>query len=125
MSRSVGALLLIICTMLWGMAFVAQKSAMGAMGPLTFSAVRYLIGAALVAPFAVIEYRRQVAKGVRVTSGQWLRIGILSLAFFLGVWFQQAALTTTTATNGGFLTCLYVIFTPIVTYLTVRTRPHP
>ncbi|HEX4297878.1 MAG TPA: DMT family transporter [Devosia sp.] len=125
MSRPLAVLLLVICTMLWGFAFVAQKTAMGAMGPLTFSAVRYLLGALLVAPFAVWEYRRRQSRAAPLTRGQWVRIGILSLAFFLGVWSQQAALQTTTATDGGFLTSLYVIFTPIVTYLTVRARPHP
>ncbi len=125
MSRPIAVLLLVICTMLWGFAFVAQKGAMEHMGPLTFSGVRYFLGAFLVLPLAVIEYRRQRAKGVVVTANQWIRIAILSLAFFLGVWLQQAALVTTTVTNGGFITSLYVIFTPMVTYLIVRHRPHP
>jgi drug/metabolite transporter (DMT)-like permease len=125
MSRSFAAATLLLCALLWGMAFIAQKGAMDHMGPLTFSFVRYFLGAALVTPLAIAEYRRQRRKGVVVTSGQWLRIGILSLAFFLGVWLQQAALQTTTATNGGFITSLYVILTPMVTYVTARTRPHP
>jgi drug/metabolite transporter (DMT)-like permease len=111
--------------MLWGFAFVMQKGAMRHMGPLTFSGVRYLLGAALVTPLAVREYRRQRAKIGALTNGQWIRIGVLSLAFFFGVWLQQHALLTATVTNGGFLTSLYVIFTPLVTYLLVRTRPHP
>ena len=125
MSRSFAAFLLVLCAFLWGMAFIAQKDAMSHMGPLTFSFVRYFIGAFLVTPLAVAEYRRQKAKGLVVTPGQWLRIGILSLAFFAGVWLQQAALQTVTATNAGFITSLYVIFTPMVTYLTIRARPHP
>lgn len=125
MHRSVAVLLLVICTMLWGFAFIAQKSAMQAMGPLTFTAVRYFLGALLVTPFALAEFRRAKARGIVVSRNQWWRIGFLSLAFFAGVWLQQAALQTTSVTNGGFITSLYVIFTPIVTYLLVRTRPHP
>lgn len=124
MSRFAAALVLLLCAFLWGMAFIAQKSAMDYMSPLTFSFVRYFMGAFLVAPLAVVEYRKQRAKGVVVTSGQWWRIGILSLAFFVGVWLQQAALVTATATNGGFITSLYVILTPVVTYITVRRKPH-
>jgi drug/metabolite transporter (DMT)-like permease len=125
MSRPVAVLLLIVCTTFWGFAFVFQKGAMDDMGPLTFAGARYLLGALLVLPIGIIEYRRQRARGVVVTREQWIRIGVLSLAFFVGVWLQQEALISTTVTNGGFITSLYVIFTPIVTWLTLRTRPHP
>lgn len=114
-----------LCTLLWGFAFIAQKTAMQSMDPLTFQAIRYFLGALLVAPFAFAEYNRQRSKGLTVSRPQWGRIGLLSLAFFFGGWLQQAALLTTTVTNGGFLTSLYVIFTPVVVYLTGRTRPHP
>jgi drug/metabolite transporter (DMT)-like permease len=125
MSRTFAASLLLLCAFLWGMAFLAQKSAMFYMGPLSFTFVRYFIGSLVVMPLAIREYRRQRSTGYVVTSSQWLRIGLLSLAFFAGVWLQQAALVTTSATNGGFITTLYVILTPLVTYLTYRTRPHP
>lgn len=111
--------------MLWGFAFVAQKSAMEVMGPLTFSALRYFLGAILVAPLALLEYASQHKNGITLTRRQWFKISVLSLAFFGGSWLQQAALQTASATNGGFLTSLYVIFTPIVVYFTSRARPHP
>ncbi|MNL25011.1 threonine and homoserine efflux system [compost metagenome] len=49
----------------------------------------------------------------------------MSTVFFLGSWLQQAGLATTTATNGGFLTGLYVFFVPLLGFLLFRTRPHP
>jgi drug/metabolite transporter (DMT)-like permease len=125
MSRSVAALLLIICTLLWGFAFVFQKGAMAHMGPLIFTAIRYSIGTILVAPLAFVEYRRQAKVVGRFTPRQWRQTAVLLLSFFAGVWAQQAALQTTSVTNGGFLTALYVIFTPIVTFLMARIRPHP
>jgi drug/metabolite transporter (DMT)-like permease len=125
MPRPVAVLLLVICTALWGLAFVFQKGAMDHMEPLTFAAIRYVLGTLLVLPLAIREYRRHGARGGVVTRGQWLRIAVLSLAFFLGVALQQVALVTTSVTNGGFITSLYVIVTPIVTYLLLRTRPHP
>jgi drug/metabolite transporter (DMT)-like permease len=125
MSRTLAVAVLLLCALLWGMAFIAQKSAMQHLEPLTFAFVRYFLGAFLVTPLALAEYRRQQRNGLVVTPGQWWRIGILSLAFFAGVWLQQAALLTTSVTNGGFITSLYVILTPVVTYITVRTRPHP
>ena len=43
MSRPIAVLLLVICTALWGFAFVFQKSAMAYMEPLTFAGVRYFL----------------------------------------------------------------------------------
>lgn len=125
MNRPIAVALLVLCTALWGAAFVFQKGAMQHMQPLTFAGVRYWLGSFLVLPLAVWEFRRRTAAGVVITQQQWVRIGLLSVAFFLGVWLQQVALLTTSVTNGGFITSLYVIFTPVVTYITLRTKPHP
>lgn len=125
MSRTLAALTLVLCTFLWGISFVFQKGAMEHMGPLTFTAIRYFIGAVLVAPFALAEYRRRIADIGALNTGQWWQVAILLVSFFAGVWAQQAALETTTVTNGGFITTLYVIFTPFVTFFMFRHRPHP
>lgn len=122
MSRPVATALLLICTMFWGFAFIAQKSAMDSMGPLTFAGVRYLIGGLLVLPLALYERRR---RPIALTGRHWLFILAMSTAFFFGSWLQQAGLATTTATNGGFLTGLYVFFVPLLGYVLFRTRPHP
>jgi drug/metabolite transporter (DMT)-like permease len=125
MPRPIAVLLLVICTVLWGLAFVFQKGAMSHMGPLTFSAIRYIIGAVLLVPFARLELRRRYPTGTRFTSRQWRLFAALAASFFLGVYFQQVALQTTSVTNGGFLTSLYVIVTPMVGFAMARIRPHP
>lgn len=122
MSRALATTLLLICTMFWGFAFIAQKSAMDSMGPLTFAGVRYLIGGLLVLPLGIYEFRR---RGIALTRTHWLFILAMSTVFFLGSWLQQLGLATTTATNGGFLTGLYVFFVPLLGFLLLRTRPHP
>lgn len=122
MSRPLAALMLLACTMLWGFAFVAQKSAMESMGPLTFAGVRYLLGGLLVLPLALWERRRRPAP---LGPTQWALIIAMSLVFFIGSWLQQTGLATTTATNAGFLTGLYVFFVPLLGFLIFRSRPHP
>lgn len=122
MSRPVAALLLLTCTMLWGFAFIAQKSAMDSMGPLTFAGVRYLLGGILVLPLALWEKRRRPTP---LAGTHWSFIIGMSLVFFIGSWLQQAGLGGTTATNAGFLTGLYVFFVPVLGYLLFRTKPHP
>ena len=125
MSRPLAVLTLVACTVLWGFAFLFQKNAMAHMGPLTFTAIRYGIGTILVAPLAMIEYRRQRPIHGPLSRRQWIQLAILVLSFFAGVWAQQAALQTATVTNGGFLTALYVIFTPLAAFLLLGARPHP
>ncbi|WIY51837.1 DMT family transporter [Devosia sp. YIM 151766] len=122
MSRPLATALLLVCTMFWGFAFIAQKSAMDSMGPLSFAGTRYLLGGLLVLPLALHERRR---KPVTLTRLHWLFIAAMSTVFFLGSWLQQAGLATTTATNGGFLTGLYVFFVPLLGYVLFRTRAHP
>jgi len=122
MPRPLATSLLLLCTMFWGFAFIAQKTAMDSMGPLTFTGVRYLIGGLLVLPLALAERRR---RPVALTPTQWLFIGAVCVVFFFGSWLQQAGLAFTTATNGGFLTGLYVFFVPLLGFLVFRTRPHP
>src|SRR5690348_6805241 len=124
MSSTAAALLLLLSALLWGVAFLFQKGAMAHMGPLVFTAIRYTIGTLLVGPLAYFEYRRQVQKFGKLSARQWRQLGILVLSFFAGVWAQQAALQTASVTNGGFITVLYVIFTPMVSFLFFRIRPH-
>lgn len=127
MSRPVAALVLLMITMFWGLAFVAQKFAMGAIGPLTFTGARYLLGGLVILPLALWEYRRKPAAPghPRITARQWRFVLLLSAVFFCGSYLQQVGLTVTTVTNGGFLTGLYVLFVPLIAFIAIRQKPHP
>lgn len=122
MSRPVAVLLLVITTMLWGFAFVAQKTAMESLGPLTFTAVRYALGSLAILPLVLWERRRNPRPPSR---SDWGLIAAVAIAFFLGAYLQQLGLTMTTVTNAGFLTSLYVLFVPIFAMLVLFQRPHP
>jgi drug/metabolite transporter (DMT)-like permease len=123
MPRPLAAGLLLAVTMLWGFAFVAQKTAMDSMGPLTFSAIRYALASLCVLPLVLWELRGGKA---RLVSGRdWRVIGLIAVFFFLGVYLQQAGLTMTTVTNSGFLTSLYVLFVPLLAVVILKLAPHP
>ena len=122
MPRPLAVSLLILTTMLWGFAFVAQKSAMDAMGPLTFSAVRYLLGSVAILPLVLWELRRT---GRRLERADWPVVAVIAISFFLGVTLQQIGLTLTTVTNSGFLTSLYVLFVPLLALVVFFQKPHP
>jgi len=122
MPRPLAVSLLIITTMLWGFAFVAQKTAMDSMEPHTFNAARFALGSLAVLPLALFEFHR---KTTAIDARDWLAIGFIALFFFLGSWLQQVGLTMTTVTNGGFLTSLYVLLVPLLALVIFRQRPHP
>jgi drug/metabolite transporter (DMT)-like permease len=122
MPRLLAVSLLVLTTMLWGFAFVAQKSAMDAMGPLTFSAVRYVLGSLAIVPLVFWELRRT---GRRLERADWPVVALIAISFFLGVALQQIGLTMTTVTNSGFLTSLYVLFVPLLALVVFFHKPHP
>lgn len=121
MTRTTATLLLILATAIWGFAFIAQKSAMDYMGPMTFISVRYLLGGLIIIPFAIREYKKRKK---RLSQKEWALILFLGVNLFLGSWLQQWGLIETTVTNGGFLTGLYVFFVPLILLVIFRTKPH-
>ncbi len=121
MKRSSATILLILAAVFWGTAFIAQKSAMDFMGPLTFVGFRFLVGGFLVLPFAIREYKK---RNIVLTKQQKILVLVLCINFFFGSWLQQWGLLTTTATNAGFLSGLYVFIVPIIQLTLFRTRPH-
>src|SRR5258706_12879868 len=58
MSRFEADILLVFTALIWGVAFLFQKSATAHVGPLTFLALRGLIAILALAPLALRESRR-------------------------------------------------------------------
>lgn len=113
MTRLRADLLLFACAAIWGFAFLFQKSAMDHIGPFTFVGSRALLATLVLAPFAWLEHRRS---RVPVT-GAYLRTGLFAgLAFVTGAVLQQAGLITASVTNTAFLTALYVVATPFISF---------
>jgi drug/metabolite transporter (DMT)-like permease len=121
MRRLHADLLLLAAAAIWGLAFVFQKTAMAVIGPLTFIAARSIVATLALAPFAWQETRRNPA-GLRREVLHVAAAG--GLAFFVAAAFQQYGLITATVTNAGFLTALYVVIVPFVTWVWHRKVPN-
>lgn len=121
MKRKWANILLLAAGAIWGMGFVAQSTAMAEIGPLMFVALRFVCATVVVFPFAVIEAGK--APGALDTA-DWRAFALAGLALFGGMATQQIGLLTTTVTNSGFLTGLYVILVPLLVVLIFRDRPH-
>jgi drug/metabolite transporter (DMT)-like permease len=121
MTRLQANLCLLLAGAIWGGGFVVQSSAMKSLGPLWFIGLRFLVATAAVAPFAWREAKRAATP---VTPRTYAAFTAIGFALFAGAVTQQIGLLTTTVTNSGFLTGLYVIMVPILTVLVLRRAPH-
>jgi drug/metabolite transporter (DMT)-like permease len=110
MTRGTADLLLLLAALIWGLAFVGQSTAMSHVGPLTFIGARFLLATLSVLPFAL----RESAAGPEIPKKRRGALVGVGIVFFLGAYFQQAALQVTSVTNAGFLTALYVVFVPAI-----------
>ncbi|MBW9115354.1 DMT family transporter [Rhizobium cauense] len=121
MTRIQANLLLLLAAAIWGGGFVAQSTAMKAIGPFWFIGLRFMIAAIAVLPFMLLEARKASVK----TAPRHLKLYLLiGLALFGGATTQQIGLQTTTVTNSSFITGLYVVIVPLIAVVFLRRSPH-
>lgn len=121
MTRVQANLILLLAAAIWGGGFVAQSTAMQNIGPFWFVGLRFGIAALAVLPFALMEARKMNSMP---TGKELSGFGMVGLALLGGAITQQIGLVTTTVTNSGFLTGLYVIFVPVIAVVVYRRFPH-
>jgi drug/metabolite transporter (DMT)-like permease len=108
-------LALVFVTAVWGVTFVQVKDAVALYPLFAFLAVRFAIAALVLAV---------PARGRLGSLGRpgWLAGSALGLLLALGYALQTAGLERTTVSSAGFITGLYVVFTPLLGLLLFRTR---
>ncbi len=125
MSRTSANALLLLAGAIWGMGFVAQQTAMENLGPFAFIALRFLVASMVVLPFVWRECKRPKQPLPDLLPIHFVQFIAIGLCLFAGMAAQQVGLLTITVTNSGFLTGLYVVFTPFLAVLLFRQWPHP
>jgi drug/metabolite transporter (DMT)-like permease len=111
-------LALVAVTAIWGVTFVQVKDALELYPLFAFLAVRFAISTAALAPFAWRPLLQLPRGGLIAGSGVGL---LLALAYGL----QTAGLELTTVSSTGFITGLYVVFTPLLALAAFRTPVPP
>ena len=135
-------LLLLLTALIWGFAFVGQRTGMAHVGPLAFNATRFAIGALVLLPL-ILSSRRSAYPQMRPASAAspsaseaadsatrhsppatrplprppapLLPAGLLvGLFLFAAATLQQAGIVFTTAGKAGFITSLYVVIVPLL-----------
>jgi drug/metabolite transporter (DMT)-like permease len=106
---------LILVTALWGVTFVQVKDAVALYPLFAFLAVRFAIATAVLVPVAAPRLRRLGPRGASAGAA----LGLLLAA---GYALQTAGLERTTVSSTGFVTGLYVVFTPVFALALFRVR---
>ena len=123
-------ILLLITAIIWGSAFVAQKSGMDYIEPFTFNGIRTFIGGLVLIPVIMVMNKKSpeenLTKEEKSKNKKALLIGGIccGLALFAAGSFQQFGVMHTTAGKAGFITTLYVVFVPIISVL-LRKKVRP
>lgn len=110
--------LLVLVALIWGFAFVAQRMGLDYVGPYTFNAIRFALGALSLVPLLFI-IRGQSSTSASMISPAGSRTlawgGVLAGGvLYAGASLQQVGLQYTTAGKAGFITGLYVVIVPII-----------
>jgi len=130
-------ILLLLTATIWGFGFVAQRSSMLYVGPFAFNGIRFILASLSLLPLAAFVRKRaqsnqdssEITKGRGRLKADERKNFIFSsflagTCLFVAVTFQQLGMMFTTAGNAGFITGLYVIFTPVFgIFLNRKTGP--
>lgn len=134
--------MLLLTALIWGTAFVAQSVGMDYVEPFTFNFSRYIIGALVLVPFAIISLKKKLSnfdsnnsshnnsnnntvpdksinvekpnKKVFLNSTILGGIGCGVLLCVASMLQQYGILYTNSVGKAGFLTALYIIMVPII-----------
>ena len=132
MNSFAGPLLILLCTVVWGSAFVAQKLGADHFGPFAISCYRNLLAGFFL--WGALGLRRQFARRVRSEFGgsllesPWKRTEILGgaasgVVLFVAMLAQQLGIERTTPGVSAFLTANYVLIVPVLAWIVGKGRP--
>lgn len=107
---------LLLTAAIWGFAFVVVKDSLDYIGPIYMIAFRYTIAAVVMALIFVKKWK--------LLNKRYILRGALTGSFlFLAYVTQTIGCDYTTAGKNAFLTTIYVILVPIITWALTKKRP--
>lgn len=103
--------------MIWGSTFIVIKDSVDGYSPFALIAGRFIIATVLIG--AVVIHQK-------LNPFKYLLIGIIGgIAQFMTFAPQAVGLQTTSPSNSAFITGLFVVFTPILSFVFVKIKPKP
>ncbi len=123
--RLKGTVLLLLATVIWGSAFVAQSVGMDYIGPFTFQVIRCGLAALVLVPMTLLFDRCSFHSSLKkwLEPGLWKGGIICGCALFAAASLQQLGLIHTDAGKSGFLTAMYIVLVPVFGVFIGRKPP--
>lgn len=121
-NKNKGNLILLLTAILWGTGFISQKLGNRVMPPMTFNAVRQLMAALVLTPLVLHSLKKSGYLSCESNSysqlgykrKRLLKAGVFCGFFMLiGTATQQIGLLTVSAGKSGFISSIYIVFTPL------------
>lgn len=109
-----GTLSLMLATVIWGLAFIAQSVGMDKIGPFTFQAVRCGLAVIFLFCCTLVTDRKDRGFGKWKDPVLWKSGVICGCALFVAASLQQIGLVYTDAGKAGFITAMYIVLVPIL-----------
>ena len=125
MKKTISFICLVVCTLIWGTAFIAQATGMDNIGPFTFNSARFYVGFLAVAPCVFLFEKKKIKQQIKNKTSEFLKLIIpVGIFLFLGCIFQQVSLLYTDVANSAFFTIFYVPMVPIIVYFLFSEKLH-
>ena len=122
-SEIIGMIELLVCAIIWGLAFVAQKKASDNISPLFLNGIRFLIAGILLIPICVFIIKKKKKEATKLSWKKTIFIGMLT-GLFLGIAsnIQQFGIERTSTGKAGFLTAMYIVLVPVFTFFVFKKK---
>jgi drug/metabolite transporter (DMT)-like permease len=114
-TRNLLYLAMLATAAVWGGSFVLMKDAIVQQDVYSFLSTRFILAALLM-----IAYRPTVFRGL---SSRFIKQGVLAGVLLSGGYiFQTLGLAKTTVSNTGFITGMYLVFTPLISLIILKRK---
>lgn len=109
-------LLLFMVAIIWGTGFITQGIAAQHHVAYLFNGASFILASLILIPF--------IPRPIRIAKEQWKWMFAAGGILFVATALQQVGIFYTKVANAGFLTSLYVVFTPFMLWLGFKEKPH-
>ncbi len=111
-----GILILLVTSLIWGFAFVAQRAGVSHLDSISLSVLRYFLATGFLGcAVLVIDFiKKKSGKKIIPFSRDTIIGGLIcGVVLFVSTLVQQMGIEQTTSAKAGFITTLYIVIVPI------------